>query len=80
LQRNPSPTTYTLDTKKYTHARFAADLVHVVFGFSKDFAASGLRVGCLYSRNKQLLSALDNLGYFARQARSWGGGGLHDWV
>jgi 1-aminocyclopropane-1-carboxylate synthase len=30
------------------------DLVHVVFGLSKDFCASGLRFGCLHSRNQSL--------------------------
>ena len=46
----------------------AADLlhtyVHVVLGFSKDFAASGLRVGVLWTRNTSLLTAWSNLGYF----------------
>ncbi|PNH00043.1 1-aminocyclopropane-1-carboxylate synthase-like protein 1 [Tetrabaena socialis] len=40
------------------------ELVHVVWGMSKDFCASGLRCGCLHSRNPQLLQAFDNLGYF----------------
>ena len=40
-------------------------LVHQVWGFSKDFCASGLRVGCLYSGNRQLLATLDNVSYFA---------------
>ena len=38
--------------------------VHVIFGFSKDLCASGLRVGCLYTKNDALLRAMDNLGYF----------------
>lgn len=38
--------------------------VHVVWGFSKDFGVSGFRVGCLYTRNPQLLKAWDTLGYF----------------
>jgi 1-aminocyclopropane-1-carboxylate synthase len=32
---------------------------------SQDFCASGLRMGCLLSRNAQLNTALGNLGYFA---------------
>ncbi|GBF93602.1 1-aminocyclopropane-1-carboxylate synthase [Raphidocelis subcapitata] len=42
----------------------AAELVHVIFGASKDFCASGLRLGCLHSRNATLNSALVNLAYF----------------
>ncbi|GAX77345.1 hypothetical protein CEUSTIGMA_g4791.t1 [Chlamydomonas eustigma] len=40
------------------------DLVHVVFGLSKDFCASGLRFGCLHSRNPSLNKAVFNLSYF----------------
>jgi len=40
------------------------DLVHAVFGASKDFCGSGLRVGVLHSRNSSLNTALGNLGYF----------------
>lgn len=40
------------------------DFVHVLWGFSKDFCASGLRTGLLLSHNKALLAALDNVGYF----------------
>lgn len=29
--------------------------VHVVFGISKDFCASGFRVGAVYSRNKAFI-------------------------
>lgn len=43
----------------------AGDLVHTVFGASKDFCGSGLRIGALYSRNAALNQALGNLGYFA---------------
>ncbi|KAL6760688.1 pyridoxal phosphate-dependent transferase [Haematococcus lacustris] len=40
------------------------DLLHVVWGLSKDWCASGLRVGGLHSRNPALNSAIDNLCYF----------------
>jgi 1-aminocyclopropane-1-carboxylate synthase len=46
----------------------ADGLVHIVFGFSKDFCASGLRVGCLLSKNAALNKALDNISYFNRCA------------
>ncbi len=38
--------------------------VHVIFGMSKDFCASGLRLGCLHSRNAALNKAMVNLTYF----------------
>ena len=37
------------------------DDVHVLWGLSKDFGASGLRVGVIYSQNQQLLKALSNI-------------------
>jgi aspartate/methionine/tyrosine aminotransferase len=40
------------------------DRVHVIWGFSKDFAASGLRAGVLFSENEEILSALDELAYW----------------
>lgn len=39
--------------------------VHVLWGFSKDFALSGYRVGALLTHNPALLQALDNVSYFA---------------
>ena len=35
--------------------------VHVLWGLSKDFGASGLRVGVLYSKNEQLLRAFSGI-------------------
>ena len=43
---------------------FLGSDVHVVWGLSKDWAASGLRVGFLYTHNEQLLAALSNVNYF----------------
>ena len=43
----------------------ASELLHIVFGLSKDFCASGLRVGCLHSRNTSLNKVLKGLGYFS---------------
>ncbi|MEL6544267.1 MAG: aminotransferase class I/II-fold pyridoxal phosphate-dependent enzyme, partial [Myxococcota bacterium] len=39
--------------------------VHVVWAFSKDFAASGLRCGVLVSENEELLAAVDGLAYWS---------------
>ena len=41
------------------------DRVHVVWAFSKDFAASGLRCGVLVSENEAVLAAVDSLAYWA---------------
>jgi len=43
---------------------FLGDRTHILWGFSKDFCASGLRLGVLFSHNQQLLTALDNVSYF----------------
>ena len=39
-------------------------LVHVVWAFSKDFGASGLRCGVLVSENPSVLAAVDGLAYW----------------
>jgi aspartate/methionine/tyrosine aminotransferase len=39
--------------------------VHVVWAFSKDFGASGLRCGVLWSENSAVLQAIDGLAYWA---------------
>lgn len=41
------------------------DGVHIVWAFSKDFAASGLRVGVLVSENQAVHAAVDALAYWA---------------
>ena len=38
--------------------------LHVVYGLSKDFCASGYRVGVLSTRNEQIVRAMDNVAYF----------------
>ncbi len=40
------------------------DAVHIVWAFSKDFAASGLRAGVLVSENAEVLRAVDELAYW----------------
>jgi 1-aminocyclopropane-1-carboxylate synthase len=39
--------------------------VHFLWAMSKDFGASGFRVGTLYTQNEQILSALANLNIFS---------------
>lgn len=41
------------------------DDVHIVWAFSKDFGASGLRCGVLISENRAILDALENLAYWS---------------
>lgn len=41
------------------------DSVHIVWAFSKDFGASGLRCGVLVSENEALIAAVDTLAYWA---------------
>ncbi len=45
--------------------RELGDSVHVIWAFSKDFGASGLRCGVLWSENEELLHALDILAEWA---------------
>lgn len=45
--------------------RFLGNNVHVIWGFSKDWAMSGYRVGCLYTHNELLLKAMSNVNYFS---------------
>ena len=41
------------------------DDVHFVLALSKDFGASGFRIGILYSQNDLLMQALSNLNIFS---------------
>lgn len=52
--------TLSLETQKYIHPSY----LHVLYGMSKDYAASGLRIGCVYSRNSALLRAAGALSVF----------------
>lgn len=46
------------------YAQDLKDNVHVIYGLSKDFCASGYRVGALWTRNGDIHRALDNASYF----------------
>jgi aspartate/methionine/tyrosine aminotransferase len=41
------------------------ELIHIVWAFSKDFAASGLRCGVLISENQGVLGAIDGVAYWS---------------
>lgn len=44
------------------------NLLHVLYGLSKDFASGGLRLGCIYTRNEALMDAMGAIAQF-----SWSG-------
>eukprot|EP00879_Flechtneria_rotunda_P020441 GHRR01021506.1.p1 GENE.GHRR01021506.1~~GHRR01021506.1.p1 ORF type:complete len:307 (+),score=134.13 GHRR01021506.1:431-1351(+) len=52
------------DAPNMEAGELADELVHIIYGFSKDFCASGLRVGCLHTKSKALQKTLGNLSYF----------------
>jgi aspartate/methionine/tyrosine aminotransferase len=41
------------------------DAIHIVWGFSKDFAASGLRCGVLITENESVMQGVEALAYWA---------------
>ncbi|KAM3455415.1 hypothetical protein MY3296_002395 [Beauveria thailandica] len=45
-----------------------ADLLHVEYGFAKDFASGGMKLGALVSRSQPVLHALDSLIRFHKPA------------
>ncbi|KAG9962673.1 PLP-dependent transferase, partial [Aureobasidium melanogenum] len=60
----PFTSVLSFDSSSY----ISPEYLHVVYGMSKDFAAGGLRLGCLYSRNKALMEAVSAVSQF-----SWSG-------
>ena len=46
--------TLSLETQRYIDPSY----LHVLYGMSNDYAASGLRMGCVYTRNSTLLRSL----------------------
>ena len=51
----------SLDTDKYIDSKY----LHLLYGMSKDMAAGGLRLGCIYTRNERLLRAISATSPFA---------------
>jgi len=56
----PFESSLAFDSSSYIEPEY----LHVIYGLSKDLAASGMRVGCLFSRNKQVLDAMSGIGAF----------------
>ncbi|KAH6963326.1 pyridoxal phosphate-dependent transferase [Fusarium avenaceum] len=41
------------------------NLIHVIWGMSKDFGSNGIKIGCLITRNEALMSACEANSYFS---------------
>lgn len=50
----------SFDSSEYIDDQY----LHVLYGMSKDFASGGVRLGCIYSRNKQLIRAMGAMSQF----------------
>ncbi|KAG8533948.1 uncharacterized protein KY384_001689 [Bacidia gigantensis] len=48
------------DTNQYIDERY----LHHLYGMSKDTAAGGMRLGCLYTRNQELMKAVQGVSQF----------------
>ena len=49
-----------LEAEKFIDPKY----LHLLYGMSKDLAGGGLRLGCIYSRNQEVLRAMSVLGPF----------------
>nr|XP_036587431.1 uncharacterized protein CTRU02_02347 [Colletotrichum truncatum]KAF6798373.1 hypothetical protein CTRU02_02347 [Colletotrichum truncatum] len=47
------------------HDVISSDLLHVLYGASKDFCANGLRLGMVYTRNEAILGAMSSISMFS---------------
>ena len=61
---NPFVSVMVSETNLAAFEETAKTRLHVVYGLSKDFCASGYRVGVLRTRNEGVLRAMDNVAYF----------------
>ncbi|KAI9802535.1 MAG: hypothetical protein M1833_001607 [Piccolia ochrophora] len=61
---NPSALPFTSVLSLDTSGIIDPSYVHVLYGLSKDFAASGLRIGCIVSRNEELQRAVSSIARF----------------
>ena len=50
----------SIDTDQYIHP----DYLHLLYGMAKGMAAAGIRLGCVYSRNEELIRAMGTLSMF----------------
>jgi aspartate/methionine/tyrosine aminotransferase len=61
-KRNPPLPVFTSILSLDLEGVIDANLVHVVYGASKDFCANGLRLGALQTRNVGVLESVARLG------------------
>lgn len=59
-QPEPFTSVLSIDSSKYIDDQY----LHVLYGLSKDFASGGVRLGCIYSRNKLLIRAMGAMSQF----------------
>jgi aspartate/methionine/tyrosine aminotransferase len=48
----------------FSGLRLESDLIHVVYGFAKDFGLSGYKVGILHSEDSEVVKAVQDSAYF----------------
>ena len=53
----------SIKSRSFAHVinEMNSDYLHMIYGFSKDFGISGMRVGIVYSKNEEFLRAYTNL-------------------
>jgi 1-aminocyclopropane-1-carboxylate synthase len=57
---NPFKSILAIESKKYINPNY----LHLLYGFSKDLAGGGLRLGCIWTRNSALVAALSAISFF----------------
>ncbi|GAB7363800.1 hypothetical protein MBLNU230_g4367t1 [Neophaeotheca triangularis] len=66
----PTATPFTSSLAFPSGDYISPERLHLLYGLSKDFAAGGLRLGCLYTRNAELMAAMSACTQF-----HWSGAG-----
>jgi 1-aminocyclopropane-1-carboxylate synthase len=56
----PFESVFSFDSSEYINP----DYLHLLYGMSKDLAGGGMRIGCLLTRNKELMRALSSITQF----------------
>jgi aspartate/methionine/tyrosine aminotransferase len=57
---SPFTSILAIDSKKYINTNY----LHLLYGFSKDLAGGGLRLGCVWTKNSALIAALSAISFF----------------
>jgi aspartate/methionine/tyrosine aminotransferase len=59
--KSPFTSILAIDHKAHINPNY----LHLLYGFSKDLAGGGLRLGCVWTQNSSLLSALSTISFFS---------------